>query len=275
MGYLEITMQVSVELMEIIVAELSYLPYNSFEEKEEEEVLHAYILEEDFEEEQLLEILNQYGIPANFSKNKMENKNWNEEWEKNFEPTEVSENCRVRATFHESKNLDYEVIINPRMAFGTGHHSTTQLMMLSQFDIDHQGKSVIDAGTGTAVLAILAEKLGASLVKGNDIDEWAYENAVENSKLNNCQNINIELGTASEVYQQVDSVDILLANINKNVLLDEIPVYAKLVSKGGNLLLSGFYEKDINDISARAKEFGFSQISSNSKNEWACILFVK
>ena len=110
--------------MDIIVAELSYLPFNSFEEKEE--ALHAYILEEDFEEEQLQEVLNQYGIAPISSIEKMENKNWNEEWEKNFEPTEVSDNCRVRATFHEPKNLDYEIIINPRMAFGTGHHSAAR-----------------------------------------------------------------------------------------------------------------------------------------------------
>jgi len=275
MAYLEIKIPVSAEMMEIIVAELSYLPYNSFEEKESEGELMAYILEEDFVEEELQEVLNNYNIGTSFSVEKMENKNWNEEWEKNFEPTEVSENCRVRATFHEAKNVDYEIIINPRMAFGTGHHSTTQLMMLSQFNIDHQGKTVIDAGSGTAVLSILAEKLGASSVKGNDIDEWAYDNAIENCKLNDCQNVNIQLGTASDVYNEVESVDILVANINKNVLLDEIPTYAKLVSEGGNLLLSGFYEKDINDINARATAFGFSQVSSASKNEWACILFMK
>ena len=275
MAYLEIKIPVSAEMMEIIVAELSYLPYNSFEEKETEGELMAYILEEDFVEEHLQEVLDKYNIESAISIVKMENKNWNEEWEKNFEPTEVSDNCRVRATFHEPKNLDYEIIINPRMAFGTGHHSTTQLMMRSQFNINHKNKTVIDAGTGTAVLAILAQKLGATSIQGNDIDDWAYDNAQENCKLNDCQNIKILLGPASDTYSQTDSADILLANINKNVLLDEIPTYSKLVSEGGHLLLSGFYEKDVNDVSARAAEFGFNQVSSTSQKEWACILFVK
>lgn len=273
MTYLEVKIPVNPEFSEIIIAELSYLPFHSFEEKEGE--LRAYILEEDFEADELQIILDKYAITSSFSVQKMENKNWNEEWEKNFEPIEVSDQCRIRATFHEPKNVPYEILINPRMAFGTGHHATTQLMMLSQFNIDHKSKKVIDAGSGTAVLSILAEKLGASSIEANDIDEWAYENAIENCNLNNCQNIKIHLGDACSVYNLKESVDLVLANINKNVLLDEIPTYAKLLSSGGHLLLSGFYEKDIQDIDNAAKKFGLNQVSYISKDDWACILFVK
>ena len=271
MPYLEIEIPASSELHEILIAELSFNNYDSFQEQEDQ--LMAYILEEDFSEEVLKDILSRYNVTNSFKVSTLENKNWNEEWEKNFDPITVNDDCYVRATFHEEKGVPYEIIINPRMTFGTGHHSTTQLMMRTQFDINHEGKTVIDAGCGTAVLAVLAKKLRASTVSGNDIDEWAYENALENCKLNDCHDINIAQGTAEEVFDAGNQVDILLANINKNVLLSELDFYSQLVKSGGQLLLSGFYEKDIEDIAKKASSVGFTKLSYKTLNAWACILF--
>jgi ribosomal protein L11 methyltransferase len=200
--------------------------------------------------------------------------NWNAEWEKHFEPIKVADKVYVRAAFHAPNlGFEYNIVITPKMSFGTGHHETTSMVMELQLGIDHEDKAVLDVGTGTGILSILAAKLGASEIKAFDIDEWSVENTEENQQLNNVPNMDVRLGTIQDEPAAV--YDIVLANINRNILLDEIPVYATFMKLGGYLIVSGFYKHDELGIQEVAQKNGLEKIDSKSKNQWAAIVFKK
>jgi len=214
--------------------------------------------------------------PISYSYKTLEKKNWNEEWEKNYEPILAANGrVRVRANFHEPDlTVDYELLINPKMSFGTGHHETTSMVLSLQIDIDHENKKVLDVGCGTGILAIFASKLGASEVAGFDIEEWAVENSRENSQLNDCHNIVIRQGTIED--EIAEKYDIVLANINRNILMRDIPKYVEFMkSAPSTLVVSGFYLQDIADIDDVAKDAGLVKTKMESKNNWASVVFER
>lgn len=275
MQYIKVTFSVPEELSDILIAELNEINYDSF--ATEGNQLDAFIAKEFFNENDLTSLAEKYKgiIPVEYTHSDLEDKNWNEEWERNFQPVEVPGKCLIRATFHEAKpEIPYEIIINPKMSFGTGHHETTYMMIENQLSIDHMGKSIMDAGSGTGILAILAEKLGAESVLAFDIEEWAYNNMLENIELNHCKKISVARGSLATVNAK-DRYDILLANINKNVLLDEIPLYAEKLDKGGKLILSGFYRFDQEDIESKTLDNQLILEKETYKNDWACLVFSK
>ena len=274
--FIEVKIICSPELSELLIAELVEIGYDSFQEMDSG--LDAYVEQSIFSELQLKEILEKYStegsIPYSFGL--LEDKNWNEEWEKNFQPVVIGEECIVRASFHvPAISYKYDIVINPKMSFGTGHHETTSMMIANQLEIDHKGKTVMDAGSGTGILAILASKLDASLVDAFDIEDWAFENLKENVILNGCTVVSIGKGDITKVELRAKEYDIILANINRNVLLEEMPEYCKRLKSGGILLLSGFYTLDIPMIEARANEFGLEKKSTKENNNWASLVFIK
>ncbi|MBZ0244973.1 MAG: 50S ribosomal protein L11 methyltransferase [Cyclobacteriaceae bacterium] len=257
---------------EILIAEISQAGFDSF--LENENGFEAYAEVDRFDESLVEEIKNKYDQvkPLLFSWDRIEKKNWNEEWEKSYEPIIVDDRCVIRAEFHQiKKEYPYTITITPKMSFGTGHHQTTYLMIKAQMDMDHKNKMVMDAGCGTAILSIMASKLGAKSVEAFDIDEWSVINGKENIEVNNCENINIRQGMISELTFE-DNYDIILANINKNILLQELPQYVAYLNPGGYLLLSGFYEKDIPDLMTRAHVYQLKQVSSDVRENWASLL---
>jgi ribosomal protein L11 methyltransferase len=199
--------------------------------------------------------------------------NWNEEWEKNFQPVIVNDDCCIRAPFHQlEKKYKYDMVIMPKMSFGTGHHDTTWLMCKNMLAEHFPGKTVLDMGCGTGVLAILAHKLRASNVTGIDIDDWSVENAVENCDTNNCPDIKVMKGGA-ELLATEKEFDVILANINKNVLKNDMQTYVRALKPGGLLFISGFFKTDIPELQAKGESFGLHLYKQETKNEWACVIF--
>ena len=275
MQYLEFKINCKEDFREILIAELAEVGFDSF--LETDTGLDAYIEENSFDRETYQEVINRYQDSAELEivEGVMAKVNWNEEWEKHYDPIQVGEEVYVRASFHAPKpEIKHEILINPKMSFGTGHHATTFLMLSHQLTVDHQGKRVIDIGAGTGILAIMAHKLGATQVEAFDIDDWCVDNGNENFELNGMNDVRMGLGTVREVSPQ-GTFDIVLANINKNVLLDELEIYASLVKSGGNLLLSGFYTHDIVDIQEKADSVGFKFLSQKDKDNWAALIFEK
>ena len=260
------------EMSEILMAELAGLGYDSF--LETSDGFEASVPEAGYDAEALMEILETYSIqPADYEVKWVKKENWNKQWEEHFEMTEVTEDCLIRAAFHQpARPYRYEIVITPKMSFGTGHHATTQLMIRHQLLVDHQGKRVFDAGSGTGILAIMAAKLGASEVMGCDIEEWAVENATENAAVNHVS-IPFYLGTVGDQdFPFKPPFDIVLANINLNVILGEMLRYKQMLTQGGHLLLSGFYEEDVPAVLAKASEYGLHPIETNSQNRWASVI---
>jgi ribosomal protein L11 methyltransferase len=273
MYHTRLTIQCNSELAELLTAELSYAGFDTF--METESGLEAYAEAESFNKNETESILRKYSEISNFSFDKIEKRNWNEEWEKSYEPINVDDRCLIRAEFHRpEKKFPYEIIITPKMSFGTGHHQTTYLMIRSQMKIDHQNKRVMDAGCGTAILSIMACKLGAGEVEAFDIDEWSVVNGNENTALNNCANINIQQGTIEQL-KLSGKFDIILANINKNVLLNEIKIYSSYLEKGGQLLLSGFYTRDIPDLIRESAIHNLNEVFRDERETWATLLLRK
>ncbi|MFN3840059.1 MAG: 50S ribosomal protein L11 methyltransferase [Cyclobacteriaceae bacterium] len=263
------------EFSEILMAETAEAGFTTF--METEKGFEAYLEKNQYDKEKLQQIKQKYsGItPVVFYLDRVEKQNWNEEWEKNYEPILVENKCLIRAAFHQpEKNYPYEIIITPKMSFGTGHHQTTYLMIKAQLEMDHANKTVMDAGTGTGVLAIMASKLGAFRVEAFDIDEWSILNSTENAQVNSCQNIFIRQGKISELTFESE-FDIILANINKNILLEELHQYVAYLKPGGRLLLSGFYEKDIPDLLTEAHRYALMQIQADVRDNWASLLLVR
>ncbi|MCB0491535.1 MAG: 50S ribosomal protein L11 methyltransferase [Cyclobacteriaceae bacterium] len=257
---------------DILIAEISQAGFDSF--LENENGFEAYAEVDRFDQSRVDEIKNKYNqvTPLSFSWDRIEKKNWNEEWEKSYEPIIVDDRCVIRAEFHQiEKEYPYTITITPKMSFGTGHHQTTYLMIKAQMDMDHKNKMVMDAGCGTAILSIMASKLGAKKVEAFDIDEWSVINGKENIAVNNCEHITIRQGMISELTFD-DNYDVILANINKNILLHELPQYVSYLNPDGFVLLSGFYERDIPDLMERAHQYQLKHISSNVRENWASLL---
>ena len=271
MYYTQLTVTCSQDFTDILIAELSEAGFDTFQENDNG--FEAYAEGDNFSQELVDDVKSRYAdlTQLNFSFQRIEKKNWNEEWEKNYEPIDVDGKCLIRADFHKpAKKFPYEIIITPKMSFGTGHHQTTYLMIKNQMNIDHKSKRVMDAGCGTAILAIMASKLGASEVEAFDIDEWSVVNGEENKELNDTKNIRIQQGKISEVNLS-GKFDIILANINKNVLLAEIKTYSTFLQPEGKLLLSGFYTHDIEDLKAEAAKYSLKEISRDERETWACL----
>ena len=209
-----------------------------------------------------------------FTLETVEKQNWNEEWEKNF-PQLVVENCSIRASFHEKpEGVDYDIVINPKMSFGTGHHETTTLMVTKILTMDFKNKSVLDMGCGTGILAILAKKRGASKVIGVDIDEWSIENSIENVEINECNDIKIYLGDAGKL-NDFGNFEVIIANINRNILLEDMEQYVNHLAGNGKILFSGFYSEDVVFIQKKAVSLGLTLSDSLTKNNWMMLEFSK
>ncbi|HLW19366.1 MAG TPA: 50S ribosomal protein L11 methyltransferase [Cyclobacteriaceae bacterium] len=275
MEYLEFKITCTEEYKDILIAELAEVGFDSF--LETDQGIEAYIAEDIFEREAYEEVISKYQTGAGISveEGRMAKVNWNEEWEKHYDPIEVGDEVYVRASFHAPKQgVAHEIVINPKMSFGTGHHATTYLMLTHQLNLDHSDKRVIDIGSGTGILAIMAYKLGAREIEALDIDEWCVENGEENFALNGLPGVKMGLGTIREVAPD-GTFDIVLANINKNVLLDEMEVYAGLVKPKGHLLLIGFYEHDISDIIEKARSYGLELKDQKARSDWAALVLEK
>ena len=263
------------DFTELLMAEIAEAGFDTF--LETESGFEAYVEMENFDKAEVSAILARYAdqTAVSSSYEKIEKQNWNEEWEKSYEPIMVEDQCLIRASFHKiDKKFPYEITITPKMSFGTGHHQTTYLMVKNQLSIDHEGKRVMDAGCGTAILSVMACKRGAREVEAFDIDEWSIVNGNENVEVNGCSGIHIQQGKLSELAIE-GKFDIVLANINKNVLLDEIKLYQQYMLPGGLLLLSGFFTEDIDDLKAEAAHYHLSEIRRDERENWASLLMVK
>ncbi len=258
---------------EILIAELALIKFDSFSEIENG--LQAYILAENENEQEVknLQIINNNNFSVKYTRKEIEPINWNEEWEKNFDPIEVDNKCYVRATFHEPKpDYNYEIVIDPKMSFGTGHHETTHMMIQQILNHDMASKKVLDMGCGTAILAMLSKMKGADYVKGIDIDQWAIDNAIENVKRNDLE-ISLELGTAKSLGS--NKFDIIFANINRNILLQDSINYIKVLNSNGDIFLSGFYLEDLDIIRDTFQNNGVKFVSFINKNNWVSAHFKK
>ena len=258
---------------EILVAQLGELNFESFVETETG--LKAYIQKEDLNKELVgeVQILNSSEFEISYDVTEIPQVNWNSEWEKNFNPIEVNGECALRAPFHPPFNVKYEIVIEPKMSFGTGHHETTFMMLQFILENDFEAKYVMDMGCGTAVLAILAEMKGATKIDAVDIDEWCYENSVENIERNQCNNISVYQGDAS--YFEDKKYEVIIANINRNILLQDMGVYAKSLEKDGELYLSGFYKEDLQLITDTCNNLGLTFVENKERNNWIAAKFRK
>jgi ribosomal protein L11 methyltransferase len=276
MNYIELVVNVEPKEQgsDVLIAQLAELGYESFIETEKG--FNAYIQEGDYNTQQLNLALSFYTdfFKFEYSANTIRQQNWNKEWENNFQPIDVKGKCYIRAPFHEApKGYLYDVIIEPKMSFGTGHHSTTQLMIQKLMELDVKGKSLLDMGCGTGVLAIVASRMGADPITAVDIDEWSYENTIENCGKNNIKNVDVHKGNVQILAGRV--FHSILANINKNVLLKDLNVYKEVLEKSGNLVISGFFETDIDELTAKAQELGLLVKDRVIQEQWAMLHFIK
>lgn len=250
-------------LRETLIAQLASIGFEAFEELPEK--LKAFIPAKDFDQVALDQLLN--GLP--YQATEIEKQNWNQVWESNFEPVQVEDFVGIRASFHEPiKGVEQEIVITPKMSFGTGHHATTYLVMQAMRNLSWNGKTVFDFGTGTGILAILAEKLGAEKILAIDNDDWCIENATENIEINGCSKIAIAKGESAEIE---GCFEIILANINKHIILANIPYLGNALQKGGQILLSGLLEEDESDILNACNSVGWKHQFTNKRNGWIVI----
>ncbi len=274
MDYVQVSITCLEDYREILIAELAAIGFDSF--LETDSGLEAYVPQDLFDRDSFDEVIATYREPASLTvaEGIVPKVNWNEEWEKNYDPIEVDRLVYVRASFHAPQpGFQYEIVINPKMSFGTGHHATTFQLLSMQGKIDHQGKRVLDVGSGTGILAIMAHLLGAKQVEAFDIDSWCVDNGNENFDLNGVTT-RMGLGTIREVKPQ-GPYELILANINKNVLLDELAIYSSLLSSQGFLLLSGFYSEDIEDLVQAAWVQGLFLTMQTTKDNWAALCLQK
>ena len=269
MEYFEIRIHpASEEKQEILISLLAEVNFESFVETEDE--LLAYIQAHNYVREKVEQLCDQFEVK--FTEKQIPDQNWNAEWEKNFEPVLIAEKCYIRAPFHAPRpDYPFEIIIEPKMSFGTAHHETTALMIEVMMQMDFMGKKVLDMGCGTGILAILAYKMGATEVEAIDNDPWAYNNAMENMKKNHVTAMTVKMG---DVDAAGSGYDILLANINRNVLISHLPEYSKCIKKG-ELLMSGFYEEDLAMIRQAAELNAFIFDRHITKNRWVAARFIK
>ncbi len=262
------------ENREIVMAELLSMGFNSF--YEDENGLQAFIPEDEHHHEEIAVYLREKSQAMGFTitREKLSEQNWNAIWEKEYEPVLIANKCLIRAPFHAPiMDIDYDLVIEPRMSFGTAHHETTALMISALLDEHVQGKRVLDHGCGTGVLAILASKMGAAQVEAIDHDPWAFDNARDNVVKNNCPNVHVMLGDAMAIPSV--GFDLVLANINRNILLHDMSILASCLLPGGILLLSGFYQQDLLSIRESASGNALAFQGFSSKNQWVCAKFIK
>ncbi len=272
MEYIEVDIEIekSEVFSDIVVARLNEIEFETF--LENDNGVRCYIQAKLFDKKKLdieLYKIKQY-TKLNFNINHVAQKNWNEEWEKNFKPVQINSHCLIRSEFHNnSGNFKDEIIITPRMSFGTGHHETTFLMINELYNLDLNDKSILDMGSGTGVLSIVASKNGAKQVVGIDIDEWAFQNSIDNAKLNNTENISFLHGDIKLIENQ--DFDIILANINRNIIEKYIEEYYNLLSDKGDLLISGFLVEDVDFIINLSINNRFNVINKKNKGQWSMV----
>lgn len=258
---------------EILTAYLAELNFESFDETENE--LNAFFPDGKVQTDDIEQCIEVLPFSVKFREEKMPDINWNEEWEKNyFKPLLIKDACLIRAPFHkEYPSAKYEIVIEPNMAFGSGNHETTSLMIEHLLELNIEDKSVLDMGCGTGILGIFASMLGCSEVTAIDIDKWAYEGALENAKLNNISNIKAYMGDAQLLGSK--KFDIILANIQKNIILQDIEKYNDILNEDGILIVSGFYQNDLEDITGKASELYLRKLNIKEKNNWIACSFEK
>ncbi|PXY42312.1 50S ribosomal protein L11 methyltransferase [Flavobacterium cheongpyeongense] len=257
---------------EILIAELGEKAFESFTETENG--ISAFV-KKDLWDENILDdiyILQSQEFKIEYTVEEIDQVNWNEEWEKNFEAIDVDGKCHVRAPFHPKTNAEFDIVIEPKMSFGTGHHETTHMMIQHLLEIDVKDLKTLDMGCGTAILAILAEMKGAKPIDAIDIDNWCYLNSIENAERNNCQHISVYEGDAALLTNK--KYDLIIANINRNILLNDMQSYADCLNPKGILLLSGFYEEDIPFINASCTEKGLTYVKKFQRNNWVSLKYV-
>ncbi|CAA0203482.1 Ribosomal protein L11 methyltransferase [Tenacibaculum maritimum] len=258
---------------EILIAELGAAGFESFVENETGVV--AYI-QKDFWNKEILNdifILNAGEFSIKYTQQEIAQTNWNAEWEKNFTPIQVDAKVSIRAPFHENPNLPYDIVIEPKMSFGTGHHETTHMMVQHLLEMDVAGMKTLDMGCGTGILAIFAEMRGADPIDAIDIDNWCYENSLENIKRNNSKHIAVFEGDSALLNNK--KYDLIIANINRNILLMDMEIYTNCLHKEGVLLLSGFYKEDIPVINEEVIKYGLKLDKTLERNNWVALKYLK
>jgi len=274
--YTEIDIRIKpvVPFADILVARLNEIDFESY--CEDEYGVKAYVQAHLFDEIAVKKIINEVSklCMLSYTITKVKQENWNKNWESNFEPVHINDRCVIRAHFHAAfPDLEYEIIITPKMSFGTGHHETTSLVMNEMFEIDFTEKSVLDIGSGTGILTILAAKLGATSLIGIDFDEWAYKNAVENAEINEISTISFVHGDAGMIGDEI--FDIILANINRNIILQDIATYVEAMNTKSEIIFSGFLKEDIPLILEKSEQLGLILVVSKHKNKWQMLHLKK
>ncbi len=277
MKYTKVTIKVSPEnpvASELMIAQMGEMGYDSF--VEQETGFEAYIPSGDFNED-LLKTMECpiEGITFTYDIENIADQNWNKEWEENyFQPIVIGEKCVIRSSNHQVEHApEYDIVINPQMSFGTGHHATTSLMVQYILEQDLANKTILDMGCGTAILGILCSMRGAKQVTGIDIDEWAYNNAIENLALNNISNMEIKLGGAGLLVDE--TYDVIFANINRNILLNDMAAYANVLKSEGLIFFSGFYQEDVEVLDKAAQKNGLKILSQKTENNWVAVAYIK
>ena len=258
---------------EILIAELGDVGFESF--VEHDNGVTAYIQKIEWNPNILdnLYVLGSNEFKISFSYFEVIQTNWNKEWEKNFNPFQVDNLVSIRAPFHKNPSLKFDIVIEPKMSFGTGHHETTHMMIQHLLALDLENKKVLDMGCGTGILAIFAEKKGAQPIDAIDIDNWFYQNSLENIQRNGCNHITVLEGDSSLLKQK--KYDIIIANINRNILISDMKTYTECLNKNGILLLSGFYKEDVIIIENEVTKHGLSFENLLQKNNWVALKFMK
>ncbi len=258
---------------EILIAELGAIGFESFVENDNG--VTAYMQKQDWNTAILEDvwILNSDEFTIDYNHQEVVQTNWNAEWEKNFNSIQVDNKVSVRAPFHENPNLDFDIVIEPKMSFGTGHHETTHMMIQQLLEMDVSNKSVLDMGCGTGILAIFAEMKGAKPIDAIDIDTWCYENSLENVDRNHCEHISVFEGDASLLSGK--SYDIIIANINRNILLQDMDAYMESLNENGQILFSGFYKEDIPILDEKVISYGLQLVKTFERNNWISLRYQK
>jgi len=258
---------------EILIAQLGFAGFESFVENEDG--VTAYIQEGDWNSEILsdIQILNSNEFKFKIKEEVIEQTNWNSEWEKNFNPIQVDDLVSIRAPFHKNPNLKFDIVIEPKMSFGTGHHETTHMMVQHLLNLDLTNKTVLDMGCGTGILAIFSEMKGAKPIDAIDIDNWCYLNSIENVERNNCKHISVFEGDASLLINK--KYDVIIANINRNILLNDMQSYMNCLNEDGVILFSGFYQEDIPIIDKEVSKYNFKIDAIIERNNWVALMYKK
>jgi ribosomal protein L11 methyltransferase len=258
---------------EILIAQLGFAGFESFVENEDG--VTAYIQEGDWNEQILedIQILSSKEFEISYVEEVIEQINWNSEWEKNFEPIQVDDLVSIRAPFHQNPQLPYDIVIEPKMSFGTGHHETTHMMVQQLLHLNLTNKKVLDMGCGTGILAIFAEMKGANPIDAIDIDNWCYVNSIENVERNNCTHISVFEGDAALLKDK--NYDVIIANINRNILLNDMEAYMNCLNNNGVILFSGFYKEDIPVIDAEVTKYGLKLVKTIERNNWVSLQYLK